>query len=160
MKGVSTLNLADLRSQPVWRYRNSDERGETLVAPVKELPVGSLNGCLVASEIQLSCGRKQWSLVGNIDSTNPVLTAHFVTFSIFNDQGERFELARYHDFDFLERGPAKLAAFLGLKLNEVFPIIWDVRPYATGVDAALHGTVTEEPNLRLSRAQIIALAVP
>jgi|SRR5271166_1568560 len=160
MKDISSLSPADLRSQPVWRYANSDGRGETQVDPVKTLPVRSLSGCIVGGEIELSCRKKVWAIIGNVDLTNPELTTHFVTLSIFDDKGERFHLARYHDFDYAERGPIQLAAFLGLRVNEVFPIRWDVSRYAQGADTALHGTIKEEPTVRLSRAQVIALAVP
>jgi hypothetical protein len=49
---------------------------------------------------------------------------------------------------------------LGLKVEEVFPIAFDVRRYAIGDAAALIGKIPKEPRERLTKAQIIALAIP
>src|SRR5262249_59029714 len=87
------------------------------------------------------------------------LTTHFLTLSVERD-GRWFHVARYHDFDYEERAPEKLAAFLGLAVNEVFPITYDLRPYANGDPRALHGMIPEAPAEKLTRAEIIALAVP
>jgi hypothetical protein len=69
-------------------------------------------------------------------------------------------LARYHDFDYAERGPEALARFLSLPVEEVFPIAFDIRAYAHGDPHALCGSVRQELRERLSRAEIIAMAVP
>ena len=160
MKDVSRLTAVDLREHPVWKFTGTDSPGEQFVRPVKKLPLSSLAACLVGTEITLSSGKKRLGLIGNVDVTNPRLTEHFVTLSIYRDDGEVFHLARYHDFDFAERGPAQLAAFLRIAKNEVFPITWDVSQYASGVIDALRGSVSENPRQRLTRAEIIALAVP
>lgn len=100
--------------------------------------------------------RNNW----NIDVENPRLTQHFVTLTIHREDGEVFHLARYHDMDFSERGPSQLAAFLDLTKGDVFPISWDVSAFAKGSADALRGLITDVPKERLTRAQIIALAVP
>ena len=69
-------------------------------------------------------------------------------------------MARYHDFDASERGPQVLAAFLGLPIKEVFPISYDISRFSLGASAALVGTIEQEPREKLTRAQIIGLAVP
>jgi hypothetical protein len=69
-------------------------------------------------------------------------------------------MARYHDYDSRQRGPAALARFLGLRVNAVFPITYDIRKFSRGNDAALAGTIQKEPVERLTRAQVIGLAVP
>jgi hypothetical protein len=69
-------------------------------------------------------------------------------------------LARYHDFDYSERGPRALAEFLGLDLSQVFPITYDLREYAVGDPLALAGTIVANPVDQLSRSEIIALAIP
>jgi hypothetical protein len=100
-----------------------------------------------------------WSFLGNIDTSNPRLTEHFLTISIeFN--GKWFHLARYHDYDFADRSPAKLATFLGKEVDSVFPISYDIRSFAEGEPYALTGTIEKEPQERLTRAEIIAMAVP
>jgi hypothetical protein len=143
----------------VWECVNDDSLGERAVRPVKSLPVKHLTGRLIGTQVRLANGAAVWALIGNIDAGNPKLTEHFITMSL--ERGARwFHLARYHDPDCAERGPEALARFLGLALDDVFPISYDVRQYANGHDAALAGVVGREPRERLTRAQIIALAVP
>ena len=59
-----------------------------------------------------------------------------VTLRIHRD-GAWFDLARYFDPDPVERGPEALAHFLGLPVDEVFPISFDVREYVEGQPPAL-----------------------
>jgi hypothetical protein len=160
MKEVSRLTIADLRSQPVWKFNGSDERGETLVRPVKKLPVKTLTASIVGTDVTLGCGEKVFATIGNIEVENPRLTQHFVTFAFHREDGEVFHLARYHDVDHSERGPTQLAEFLCLPMGDIFPITWDVSPFANGSPDAVRGVLTDTPQERLSRAQIIALAVP
>lgn len=158
-KRVEDLNEADLAAHPVWQYVNSDERGETLVRPIKKMPVKNMTGKEVASRVTLANGSTPWALIGNIDVTNPRLTEHFLTLSILRD-GQWFTMARYHDFDAAERGPDALAEFCGLKLADVFPICYDISHVTLGESSVLVGKIEKEPRERLTRAQIIALAVP
>jgi hypothetical protein len=160
MKDVSQLTSADFRAHPVWRFTGSDKSGETLVTPIKRLPVKSLSGSIVGCEVKLASGEKIVAMLGNIHADNARLTEHFMTLSVLRVDGEVFHLARYHDFDFNERGPAALAEFLKMKKENIFPIAWDIRHLVNGEKNALHGILEEIPRERLTRAQIIALAVP
>src|SRR5262249_37701259 len=121
MKTVDSLSIEDLRRHPVWQYATRERADETSVRPIKRLPASNLTGKVVGVPVVLANGRKVWALIGNVDATNPRLTTHFLTLSVERD-GRWFHVARYHDFDYEERAPEKLAAFLGLAVNEVFPI--------------------------------------
>ncbi|MGH8018121.1 MAG: hypothetical protein ACREIA_07495 [Opitutaceae bacterium] len=158
-KRIEDLTEADLLAASVWQYTNSDELGETAVRPIKKLPVKNLTGRVAATRVKLANGSTAWALIGNVDVTNPRLTEHFLTLSILRD-GRWFTMARYHDFDAAERGPDALAKFCGLGVNDVFPISYDISQASLGDPAALVGTIEKEPRERLTRAQIIALAVP
>ena len=160
MKDVSDLTVTDFRQHSVWRFTGRDEPTETAVRPVKKLPVTSLVGALVGSEGRLASGQKVMMMLGNLDPTNPRLTEHFLTATIFRDDGASFHLARYHDIDADQHGPDALASFLQMKKEEIFPISWDVRRVVAGDPAALHGKIEASPRERLTRKQIIALAVP
>lgn len=158
-KPIEWLKVADLEANPVWQYTSDDRAGETLVRPVKRIPVKSLTGKVIGTQVRFANGMQAWALIGNIDPQNSRLTEHFLTLSIEHN-GKWFALARYHDFDYAERDPEALARFLGLRVDDVFPIAFDVRQFVQGDLAALAGTVRKEPRERLSRAEIIALAVP
>jgi hypothetical protein len=155
MKPIESLEMADLEANSVWAYSKC---GETLVHPVKRLPVKSLAGKLVATQVVLANGKSVWGLIGNVDPENAQSTEHFLTLSLLKDN-KWFILSRYHDFDYRENGPESLALFLGLPVNEVFPIAYDISRYVVGDSAVLSGTIPKEPREKLTEGQIIALAL-
>jgi hypothetical protein len=159
VKPIDSLRVIDLEAHPVWQYANREGADETFVRAVKRVPVTSLTGKIVGALVVLANGERPWAIIGNVDSVNPRLTEHFLTLSV-EQGGTWFTLARYHDFDYAERGPEALAHFLRLAVDEVFPIVYDIRAYSTGDAAALSGQILKEPREKLSRAEIIAMAVP
>ena len=157
-KSAGSLTVTDLAITPVWEFTNGEGVDELLVRPVCKLPVPSLTGKIIGTRVGLSNGSYRWALIGNIDATNPRMTEHFLTLSL-ERKGRWFGLARYHDHDFADRGPEALSGFLGLQVDDVFPIAFDVRAYALGHAESLEGSIRKEPRERLSRAEIIAMAV-
>ena len=158
-KRIEELTVPDLQAAPVWQYANSDRRGETVVRPVAKTPVKNLTGRVVGTQVRLANGTDVWALIGNVDVSNPRLTQHFLTLSVFKD-GSWFTMARYHDFDAAERGPKALAEFLGMPTHQVFPISYNISHASLGNSDALAGPIESEPREKLTRAQVIALAVP
>jgi hypothetical protein len=130
-----------------------------MVRPVKRLPITSLIGRVVGSQVRLANGDHVWALIGNVDVGNSRLTQHFLSMSVFRE-GRSCPLARYFDPDYERHGPVALAEFLQLPVDDVFPISYDIRASAIGDPAALAGSIEKEPRERLTRAQVIALAVP
>lgn len=159
MKTIDSLTAQDIAESAVWKFSADRQDGELTLRPIRRLPVSNLTGKIVGTRATLANGTQVWAIFGNIDSDNPRLTEHFLTISVERD-GAWFHLARYHDFDYEERGPLQLAGFLQLRVSEVFPISFDLRAYALGDPRALSGFVREEPVERLSLDEIIALAVP
>jgi hypothetical protein len=158
-KNIEALTKTDLEAYPVWRYLNDDRSGETKVRPVKRIHVTNLGGKLAGTRVRLANGNFVWALIGNVDSRNPQMTKHFLTLSL-QREGKWFTLSRYHDFDYSQNGPASLASFLGLDVDQVFPICYDITHCAIGDIEALRGEIPKEPHEKLTRAQIIAMAVP
>jgi hypothetical protein len=158
-KPVENLQQADLEAFPVWQYANDDALGETVVFPVEQRPVQNLANRLVTCPLRLANGTYVWGLLGNVVADNPGLTEHFLSLSVLKGS-KWFTLARYHDFNYSEFGPEALANFLGLRTGDVFPTNYDITAYVIGDAAALAGCVYQEPRKRLTRAEIIALAVP
>jgi hypothetical protein len=159
LKKVEALTVRDLESHPVWQYVNNDSTGETAVRPVSRTPVSNLVGKLVGTRVVLQNGQSVWAIIGNVDNRNARLTEHFLTISLFS-RGHWFTLSRYHDVDYREKGPEALAGFLGLDVDEVFPITYDVSQSVEGDTATLTGKILKVPREVLSRAEIIAMAVP
>ncbi len=139
-------------THPVWEFVSNDEPDETYVYPLAERPTKSLENRIVGAEVELANGSRVWALLGNIDVHDARRTRHFLTVSVFV-RAEWFHLARYHDMDRDARGPAQLANALGLGVDDVFPIQYNIGPLvsATAGDSAF-GKVEAEPLERLSRA--------
>jgi hypothetical protein len=158
-KPVTALTPDDLARFPVWEYDNGGEavpgRDETWVLPVTALPVSSLSGRVVGVALQLG-GRKEVGLLGNLDLSNPQAAQEFTTLSVWRD-GTWFHLARYFDYDRDQHGPAKLAAFLGLSIAEVFPVRYDLSGIAVGHPKVVRGCIDAEPAVRLTASQRMAL---
>ena len=155
-----TLRPADLESTPVWEFTNQEALGddELTLRPVRRLPVTDLENRLVGVQLRLADGSVHWGLLSNISLDAPDVTPHFLTVSVWC--GDRwFPLARYQDVARDEFGPAQLAETLGKALSAVFPIAYDIRTIAQGHERALCGVIDAEPSARLSRAELIALAV-
>lgn len=136
-----------------------DESGALLVRPLTRLPLRDFSGKVTGTFVPLANGSQVRALVGNLDLTNARWTQHFLTLSL-ETGGAWFHLARYHDSDFSDRGPQALAAFLRLDLNDVFPISYDIRSLVRDPLGVGAGTIVADPPERLSRSELIALAIP
>jgi hypothetical protein len=155
-KPAESLSVADLTAYPVWMFVNDDSLGETVVRPVRRVPVSNLSGKLVGTQARLANGTDVWTLMGNLDPRNQRNTEQHLAISVERN-GRWFHLARYFDPDYESRGPRELADFLELSIDEVFPIAYDLRAVAKGHPDVLVGAVTNEPRERLTREARVAL---
>jgi hypothetical protein len=152
------LTQALFRKHPIWEFCNDDEAGETLVRPVKKLPVSSMDNRLIGCVLKLADGSELFGYLGNLSPNVAKMNQQFLTISVFMD-GKNEHLARYHDFDFSERGPAWLAKKLGKKKTEIFPIKYDVSAFVKGASRCIRGVIPEKPAKRLSRTQLMDLVL-
>jgi len=157
-KPVSTLRPTHLTRNPISRFVSPDVPDETWVSPISGRRTSSLVGKVVGTNVVFADGTECWALFGNVDPTNAERTEHFLALSLYLN-GKWFHLARYHDVDVKTRGPRALAAALERHTSKVFPIRYDWRPFLRGDFPALLGVVRQHPRKRLTRAQVIALAV-
>ena len=156
---IDELTPEDLARHPVWEYVVDDpEAPDTAVRPVETLPVNHLVGRSVSVQVRLANGLRPLATLSNISLRNPLATQHFLCVRIERN-GQWFDLARYHDVDFEQRGPAQLSQFLGLTTSEVFPIEYDIGRFAIGEMAALRGEVTERVDEELGEDALIELAL-
>ena len=159
MKNVTKLSPSDFEAHPIWEYlpehQNNDE---TFVVPVQTILVEDLSNRLVACRVQLASEMSMWALLGNIDLTSERMTNHFLTISFRKDKNW-FHLARYHDPDYAQRGPIALAKFLGMPGKAIFPISYDLSNCVVGMPNIVRGQIDQIPKERLSRSELIALAV-
>lgn len=154
---IRDLHEQDLASHELWSYAPS-ATAEILVRPSKGSN-GSLSNKLVSTKVRFSNGQVVRALIGNLDCSNFQLNEHFLTLSIlFN--GNWFHLARYHDPDCQEHGPEELAKFVGKRVDEVFPIDYDLGPSLCHNGVSISGRIFDVPKSPLTREEIIRLAVP
>jgi hypothetical protein len=158
MKRVEDLTISDLEAHAVWEYLDDMRTREVMVRP-EEARSASLQNKIVGTQVQLACGRLVWALIGNANTQDSKLNELFIGLSLERD-GKWFHLARYFDVDYATHGPNELAEFLDLNVNDVFPIQYDIKQWATGNVEWLRGSILSEPRERLKRGEIMALAVP
>jgi hypothetical protein len=160
-KPVAALTPEDLARFPVWEFDTGGEplpgRDETWVVPVPALPVASLSGRVVGVALWFG-GREAVGLLGNLDLADPRASQEFAALSAWRG-GAWFHLARYFDPDRHERGPAQLAAFLGLPVADVFPVRYDLSGVAVGHPEVVRGTIDAEPAVRLTPSERLALVL-
>ncbi|MTW03962.1 hypothetical protein [Pseudoduganella ginsengisoli] len=97
--------------------------------------------------------------MGNVELEDPQQNEHFMTLSLVKPNGESFDLARYQDVNYEKSGPLALARFLGLQLIDVFPIAYDISEVVSGPAESVRGVILHEPQVQLSEAELIAMAV-
>jgi hypothetical protein len=159
-RSIDSLTAHDFVEFPVWRFIDSDSPREDYVKAVRRLPVKNMTGLIFGGPILLADGTTLTGYLGNFDATKPELTEHFLTVSLFGSDGTIFHLARYHDIDAIENGPSALARFLDKSLEQIFPLKYDVSLLVSGFSEVTRGSILSNPRKRLTRAEIIALAVP
>jgi hypothetical protein len=158
-KPFEKIRLSDLETYPVWEDILDDEADEPSVFPVSVLPVDNLDSRFVGTRVTLANGSLLWAMLFGLYPTNARKTEQFLHLRVERG-GQWFWLARYWDPDYHRNGPEALADFLALSVDEVFPIGYDVREYATGDPEVLQGQVPKEPRERLPTNERIKMLVP
>ena len=158
LKSVEEISPDDFERFPVWEFINDDAVGELMMRPIECVPVNSLNNRIVGTLVSLANGDVFPVLLGNVDVQNIRSTQQFLTMTIFKD-GQRFNLARYHDIGYAECGPDALGSFLGIDPDAVFPISYDLRKCCMGDPDALAGSIEKLPPEILTRSELAALAL-
>jgi hypothetical protein len=159
-KLLQHIDEKDFNENPVWEFSTDEttRHGERLARPVTTLPVQTLSGRLVATQVLLNNGTRKWAVLSNIALRNPRKTRHFLTLWL-NDGRRWFELARYFDVDAHRRGPEALARFLSMSMDEVFPIRYDISAMASGPVSTVQGIIPAEPEERLTDEELIELTL-
>ena len=130
-KPCDKLTLQDFKKHPVWEFDLDNEcrpgRDETGMIPVRKLPVTDLSNRICLAKATMACGREIAAVLGNVDLPNAEETEKYILFSTWT-KDKRWVL---HGSD-KPRQAAELARALGLDLEDVFPIAYDISAFATG----------------------------
>jgi hypothetical protein len=151
------LSAQHLSKHSVWRFTN-DDADELELEPAVEVVFSDLSGLVIGTHVTFADGSSHWGLIQNISFAGPAVNDHFVTLSVHRN-GEWFPLARYHDIQIEEYGPNRMAAFMGKPVEDVFPIVYDLREVLNSASTSLVGAIRSSPLLRLTEAELISLAL-
>lgn len=155
-KDVTELVPADFEFSPVWEYDLANEEdSDTAVIPVFDLPVDDLGNRVIGTTVRFANGQEAPATIACVDTKDPYATRHFIFVSIYKEKW--LHLARYHDSWYDREGPDALAAALGLKVEDVFPIAYDIRAHCLGDPAALAGVIHAEPAEKLTWDELLKL---
>jgi hypothetical protein len=159
-KPVHTLTPDDFVKFPVWEYdldaETSEGRDETWVRPVRRYPVTYLDNRVIGTSVLLNNGTRMTACLSNIALRKPESTREFLTLSLWC-QEHWLDLARYFDVDYANEGPAAVALSLGLTVDDVFPIRYDIAQHAKGAESVIRGVVESQPKRRLTEDERMEL---
>ncbi len=153
-KFSNKLTADDFKAHPVWRFTGQHEYlgsdGELVVEPVLDLPVQTLEGCFVGTELILANQRRVLGELHGIKLHNLRLTRLVLNFIVhLNNRSFLFRRLASK-----VSGPEQLSSFLDLPLSEIFPIRYDITEYAVGDPGVVRGEIQLEVLELLSRADL------
>jgi hypothetical protein len=152
-KTIPQLVPADFQEFPIWTFEGSGNE-DVLLRPVTKWPVTDLGGSVAGAEVTLANGSKVFATFGNVFPDDPRATRHLLALSVALPNGKWFNLARYFEPTVRIFGPTHLAQALGLPVEAVFPISYDLRALIVGKEEALQGTILAEPQERLTLKEV------
>jgi len=151
IKEVSALTPLDLRQYPVWEYVfdldrvpecDQDMPTDTSVTPVKELPVDDTGNCVIGTKVKLNNGTQEWAMLSGLTLPSPDGRTGTVFVHLFDQK--RAEWADFPPRDYpvyRADAPREVSALLGLAMEDVFPLSYDIRGLVAGPEQMLQGTI-------------------
>ena len=154
-----SLTVEDFKRHPVWEFTNSHEhtgpKGELVVRPVLNLPVRSLEGRFIGTELYLGNQKCVFGVLLGVKLLNLRLTKLILDFIVYMD-GKRFVYRRRMESS-KARQLDQLALFLDTPKAEIFPIRYDISQYVVGDPDVIRGEIIQEPPERLSTKELSKL---
>jgi hypothetical protein len=141
LKYSNKLTIQDFKEFPVWEFTAGHEHigpdGELVVIPVRDFPVSSLEGRFIGTEVKLANGCLLMAALLGIN----LAKAEPISGMVVYRANETFMFRRTAP---KVSGPEQLAKFLGLRLEDVFPIRYDISQFAIGDAGAMKGEISIE----------------
>jgi hypothetical protein len=139
VKNMEKLTPEDFAAYPVWEFAlDLEEVDDLAMRPVTTLPVRDLGNRTVGTQVSLANGSKLWAGLGNIFLESPRRTKQALVASFYIG-GEWIPLSREMNVEMY--GPEALARRLGLKVEDMFPIAYDVSASCVGDCDAVRGSI-------------------
>lgn len=139
IKYSNKLTVQDFKEFPVWEFTAKHEHigldGDLVVIPVRNLPVSSLGGRFVGTEVKLANGCFSMVVLLGIN----LAKAKPISGMVFYRDNEMLMIRRTAS---KVPGPEQVAKFLSLRLEDIFPISYDISQIAIGDASAIKGEIT------------------
>jgi hypothetical protein len=156
-KPANKLRPKDWEKFPVWTFDLGNEgkagRDETWMVPVKKLPATDIRNGGCRAEAKLACGQPVTLVLWGVDlepeKTLSILAQYRVKPMTKAERAEYLKpkapqftiFARGEWWHSELNGPSDLTDALGLSIQDIFPISYDISDFATGVDHAVKGKI-------------------
>jgi hypothetical protein len=156
-KPANKLTPKDWERYPVWTFDLGNEgkpgRDETWMGPVKKLPATDIMNGGCRAKAKLACGKPVtlvlWAVDLNPEQTlrdlaqyrvKPMTKAERAEY--LKQQTPQFTIFAKGEWWHSEsNGPSDLTEALGLSIQDIFPISYDISDFAAGVDQAVKGKI-------------------
>jgi hypothetical protein len=143
-KRLSQLTPEDLQAHPVWELETPEEatppENDSPIKPVAALPVESLASRVIGTAVVLRNGQTLPAMLTNIELADEAQTQRLLLVQVWHN-GEWLRLARPFDPWFAKSGPRSFAKRLGLPVEEVFPMSYDISAHAQGSESVVKGKI-------------------
>lgn len=139
VKNMEKLTPDDFSVYPVWEFAlDLEEIDDLAMRPVPKHPVHDLANRIVGAQVRLANGSKLWAGFGNMFLNDPQKTKRALVVSFYIG-GEWIPLS--YNVNAEMYGPDALARKLGLKVEEMFPVTYDVSANCVGDKDVTQGTI-------------------
>jgi Zn-dependent protease len=143
-KRLHELTPEDFRAYPVWEYGpevegESGDR-ETWVWSVEQHPVTDLSSRFIGTTVTLNNGMQLPACLGNVALQDEEATQALLALNVWH-QNEWVGLRCDNDTGEPQSGEESFARQLGLTMDEVFPMHYDIAAHASGLKSVVRGTI-------------------
>jgi hypothetical protein len=123
---------------------------------VRRLPVRCLGNRVAATTLSLSNGQRLFGTLDNVSLDHPPATRQFIGVSLYVG-GNDLQLQRAQTPTFPCVNAPGIVRALGLRVEDVFPLSYDLTGLAVGHAEVIRGTIPAERPERLSGEDELAL---
>jgi hypothetical protein len=157
---LNSLQPDDVKKNRLWEFVPSKD-GELWVKSIASRKTKKFSGRLVSCQVTFANDSRHWALIEGIDIDTPEFSRHNREIRLFVEGCGWFHLAQYFDNEEIKkyRGESVLSEMMGLSVDEIFPIEFDVRELSSVDSSCLSGTFEVNPGWGLSKADVMALLV-
>ena len=148
---IDNITWNSFREYPVWEW-DLEVDDDAALFPIQDYPVSYLEGRIIGVPCYLNNGAIINCVLSAIEIGSPHKTDQFLSLTAMVNE-TKIQLQRYFDVGASEDPGKVFADNIGIPVDDVFPIKWDVQKYVTKGTRGRSGTITRFPAMRLNEQQ-------